>query len=174
MDKKVYVGIDNGSTGSIGIITPESSSMAHPPVRKQLNYHKKAENISRIDYPEFVKWLIALRDSSAINGWQLMAILEKPFTGMPNAAVLAGRVYEAEIIALEECGIPYTTICASDWQGTIKRAGMLPSGLKGSAEHKAASRDIGLRLFPDLADAIKKHRDADGLLIAEWARRQGL
>lgn len=34
--------------------------------------------------------------------------------------------------------------------------------------------DIGCRLFPGLSTTITKHKDADGLLIAEWARREGL
>ena len=51
---------------------------------------------------------------------------------------------------------------------------MLPKGIEGSAELKKASKDIGCRLFPSQADLINKHKDADGLLIAEWARRESL
>lgn len=47
-------------------------------------------------------------------------------------------------------------------------------GIEGSAELKKASMDIGLRLFPDQEEVIKKHKDADALLIAEWARREQL
>jgi len=48
---------------------------------------------------------------------------------------------------------------------------MLPHGVKGPAELKKASADIGKRLFPGQTEAIDKHKDADGLLMAEWARR---
>ena len=32
--------------------------------------------------------------------------------------------------------------------------------------------NVGLRLFPSQEDLIRKHKDADGMLIAEWARRK--
>jgi hypothetical protein len=50
---------------------------------------------------------------------------------------------------------------------------MFPKGLKG-IELKKASMDIGIRLFPHLEEVIIKQKDADGLLIAEWARRNNL
>jgi len=50
----------------------------------------------------------------------------------------------------------------------------LPKGVQGAPELKKASMDIGLRLFPDQANVINKHKDADGLLIAEWSRRMQL
>ena len=50
---------------------------------------------------------------------------------------------------------------------------LLPQGCKGE-DLKRASEDIGLRLFPSLRPVIKKHKDADALLIAEWARREDL
>lgn len=48
---------------------------------------------------------------------------------------------------------------------------LLPKGAKGP-ELKKASMDIGCRLFPEHEKLIRKHKDADGLLIAEWARRE--
>ena len=50
---------------------------------------------------------------------------------------------------------------------------MLPKGCKG-AELKAASKDVGIRLFPQHKEIIVKQKDADSLLIAEWARRNDL
>jgi hypothetical protein len=48
---------------------------------------------------------------------------------------------------------------------------MLPKGVAGE-ELKKASLDIGNRLFPMFTEF--KHPDRDGLLIAEYARRQNL
>lgn len=172
---KVYLGIDNGITASIGILGLASGpQMTVPPIKKQLNYHKKASNISRIDYPQWYRFLSELQAQCLAEGSRIFAILEKPFTGMAHTAVLSGRCYEAEVIALEELGIAYETICSTDWQGTKKSIGLLPEGLKGSKEQKIASKCVGIRLFPELEAKIKKHGDADGLLIAEWARRKGL
>ena len=53
-----------------------------------------------------------------------------------------------------------------EWQKT-----MLPQGLKGSDQLKKASMDVGKRLFPCLSAIIDKHKDADGLLMAEHFRR---
>ena len=39
-------------------------------------------------------------------------------------------------------------------------------------ELKAASLDIGKRLFPLYAEVMEKQKDADGMLIAEFCRRK--
>ena len=49
---------------------------------------------------------------------------------------------------------------------------MLPKGIKGADVLKKASLDVGKRLFPQFADKFKG--DADGILIAEWARKMNL
>ena len=56
---------------------------------------------------------------------------------------------------------------SKDWQKVL-----LPKGTKGSDELKKASLDIGNRLFPQFAD--NKHKDRDGILIAEYGRRLNL
>ena len=39
---------------------------------------------------------------------------------------------------------------------------------------KKASMDIGIRMFPNHEVKIRKHKDADSLLMAEWCRRKNL
>ena len=39
---------------------------------------------------------------------------------------------------------------------------------------RKARRDIGERLFPVQEFRIDKHKDADGILIAYWARKNHL
>lgn len=173
--EKIYLGIDNGATASIGVIGgPTPAAFHRPPIKKEPNYHKKASNISRIDFPAWLHYLQTIQALASLHGCPVFAVLEKPFTGMAHTAVLSGRVYEAEIIGLETRQIPYTTIPSSDWQGTAKIPGLLPTGTKGSAACKRASAAAGVRLFPHLEADIKRHGDADGLLIAEWARRKNL
>lgn len=184
MIHKLYLGIDNGVTASIGLVGDGiRAQWFTPPTKKEPNYHKKASNISRIDFPAWCDFLaqiklkaagISLELDGEVNYCQILAVLEKPFTGMATTAALSGRVYEAQLIGLEQLQIPYMTFPSTDWQGTLKRPGLLPTGTKGSSACKRASAAIGVRLFPHLSKEITKHGDADGLLIAEWARRSNL
>ena len=93
--------------------------------------------------------------------------LERPFTGKFNKAnVSAARALESTLIALERMELPFEYVDSKEWQKE-----MLPKGIKGTPELKKASLDIGCRLFPKHKEKIKKHGDADGLLIAEYYRR---
>ena len=163
---KNYIGIDNGVTGSIGIIWKISGSEFYQmPVFKQKSYTKADQNISRIDTAELMEILRTLDPSDSI------VILERPFVNSKGfkATQSAMRALEATLIVIEYLKLPYQYIDSKQWQKEL-----LPSGIKGTAELKNASFDIGCRLFPQLKEEIKKQKDADGLLIAEWARRNNL
>ena len=67
------------------------------------------------------------------------------------------------MIVIEQLRLPYRYIDSKEWQKEL-----LPSGL-AKLELKIASLQIGQRLFPNVN--FKGFPDADGLLIAEWARR---
>ena len=73
------------------------------------------------------------------------------------------RCHEAELIMIEVMGIRHMFVDSKEWQKEL-----LPKGCSGE-ELKKASLDIGNRLFPQF-DNIK-HPDRDGILIAEYARR---
>ena len=79
----------------------------------------------------------------------------------------AMRCFEAELTALEMSGIRFMFIDSKEWQKEL-----LPKGISGSEELKKASLDIGNRLFPQFKGV--KHKDRDGILIAEYARRKNL
>ena len=97
--------------------------------------------------------------------------LERPMVnpGRFQATASALRAMEATLIVLEMFKLPLQYVDSKQWQKAL-----LPSGIKGPAELKKASMDIGCRMFPHLSEIIKKQGDADGLLIAEWARRSQL
>jgi hypothetical protein len=67
-----------------------------------------------------------------------------------------------------EQGVSYFFIDSKEWQKEL-----LSSGVIGHDDMKKASMEVGLQLFPSNGAFIKKHGDADGLLIAEWGRRKG-
>ena len=86
-----------------------------------------------------------------------------------DASISAARAMESLLIALEAYRIPYEWCDSRKWQKDI-----LPSGLQGAPELKKASAVVGARLFPKFEALIKKHKDADALLIAEYARKNNL
>ena len=157
---KTWIGIDNGVTGSIGVITTNGSHFFETPIKKEQNYTKKKDNISRIDVVKLDE-LLCLYEHP-------FAVLERPFTNpkMWKTTISAIRTLEATISYLESMNIGFVYIDSKEWQRDL-----LPTGVKGSSALKKASHDIGIRMFPQHRELIEKHGDADGLLIAEYARR---
>ena len=157
--KSTIIGIDNGTSGTIGVLCKLGETyMISTPTIIQQNYTKTKANISRIDYKELYKFL------EQFKGTGTQAVLERPMVnpGRFKASISAVRALEATLIILEQLEISYSYIDSKEWQGKI-----LPIGLKG-VELKKASMDIGCRLYPQYKDAICKHKDADGLLIATY------
>lgn len=163
MNHKYIIGIDNGTSGTIGIIGPDGTHFIKTPIKKEQSYTKKKGNISRVLFHEMRRFLM---DNTEVN--KRFAVLERPLInpGMFKTSMSAMRTLEAEVLILESLKIPYMYCDSKEWQKML-----LPRGVKGSVELKAASKDIGCRLFPEHEILIKKHKDADGILIAEWARR---
>ncbi len=164
--KKYYIGVDNGTTGSIGIIDDRGAEYKYllPPTIKQLHYTKKIKNITRYDRKELKKIFEVIKDEI------IKVVIERPYTGsFVNTVAVAAMAYESIMGILEELELSYEIIDSREWQKA-----MLPKGIKGTPQLKKASMDVGVRLFPKDKDAIKKHKDADGILIAEYARRAKL
>jgi len=157
---RAYIGIDNGVTGSIGIITPKETMFFRTPSKKEQSYTKKKQGITRID----VVKLHDLIDIVVPCNDRRIAV-ERPLVnpGMFKATLSAMRALEATLTVLENLGVGYEYIDSKEWQKAL-----LPQGTKGSTELKRASADIGKRLYPHLSEQIDKQKDADGLLIAHY------
>lgn len=154
-----YLGIDNGVSGSIGIILLDGGYKYYKtPVKKELSYTKTKQWINRIDYDKLYKDLSVLKVD--------LAIIERPMVnpGRFKATMSAMRSLEATQIILEQLKIPYRWIDSKEWQKAI-----LPAGLE-KEELKEASWQIGKRLFPNNIN-WEDFDDGDGILIAEYARR---
>jgi hypothetical protein len=162
---KTYIGIDNGVTGSIGVISGSDYLFERTPTIKQQSYTKTKKNISRIDF--FILKIFFENRMSLLH--ENLVLIERPMVNPTrfSATLSAMRALESTLICLEELNLPYQYIDSKEWQKAL-----LPKGCKGTAELKQASRDIGRRLFPKLN--IKDREDADGILIAEYARRNKL
>lgn len=155
----IVVGIDNGTSGSIGIIGKDFTEFHKMPTKKEQSYTKAKNIITRVDYDGLLRLLPM---------WgKITVLLERPMVnpGRFRATLSAVRSLEATLIAIEASCLGYQYIDSKQWQKV-----MLPHGTKGTPALKKASVDVGCRLFPEHKDAIIKHKDADGLLIAEYYR----
>lgn len=164
MEREVIIGIDNGCTGTIGIIDSKSAPVfILTPSFKGQDYTKAKKLVSRIETNklyDFIKSHTEGRESASI------AYIERPMINpsLFSASISAARAYEATITVLETLKIPYQPIDSKEWQ-----KGLLPSSRKKgtvSADLKRESMDIGIRLFPQFKELITKHKDADGILMA--------
>lgn len=158
---KTIIGIDNGATGTIGIITPDKTHFFETPTAPYLHYGKRGSVSNRIDRKELTRLIREALDG--IDYTSVRVMIERPFTAGPmmiKAMLGAHRCFEATICVLEDLGLGYEVIDSAEWQA--------PSlgEVKGSAELKKASMLRGLQMYPQFADLIKRHKDADGLLIA--------
>ena len=161
-----YIGIDNGVTGTIAILDGDTTIFVETPVFETLGYQKsKVRHINRVDVPSLKKLL------EQYNPLTTRVVIERPMINVMRfqASISAARSLEATLIVLESLRFGYEYVDSGHWQKVL-----LPAGGKGAPNLKKASKEIGLRMFPMHEETIKKHGDADALLIAEWARRRGV
>lgn len=159
-----YIGLDNGVTGTIAILDGDTSIFLETPVFESLGYQKsKVRHINRIDTVKLEE-LFSKYDPMATR-----VVIERPMINAMRfqASISAARSLEATLIVLERLKLGYEYIDSGAWQKAL-----LPAGLKGAPVLKKASKEIGIRMFPVHEELIRKHGDADALLIAEWARRR--
>ncbi len=155
-----YVGIDNGSSGTIAILSDKLIHFGKVPTKKELSYTKKKQKVTRIDTKE-LKWLV----QSKIEDEEVKVIIERPLVnpGMFKATVSGVRALEAVLIVVEELGYPVSYIDSKEWQKVL-----LP-GSKGK-QLKTHSLLVGNELFPEIQHF--KHPDRDGLLIAFYSKQK--
>ena len=160
---RYFIGIDNGVSGSVGVIPTEGKpSWFKMPVRNELNYTKTKKFINRVDVPALAEAFNAAVPLDA----DVVLRIERPMVnpGRFAATLSAMRALEATLIFFEGRKIPYAYIDSKEWQKV-----MLPSGLKGSEELKAAADSVCRRLFP--AVSITKG-GGDSLLIAKYLQEK--
>lgn len=167
MKYKVIFGVDNGVSGSIGVITEDDTYFIPVPTFSQQSYTKKKANITRINTTVLSGLIGVFLQGYA--GSDAFAYLERPMVNPVRfqASASALRAHEAVLIVLERFDVGYRFIDSKEWQKSL-----LPAGIKGTPELKKASLDIGIRTYPSLEDEIRKQGDADGLLIALYAYNQ--
>jgi hypothetical protein len=165
---KIYIGMDNGTSGSIGIIKETGDYyFIQMPKKTEKSYTKKDQNITRID---IIKLKKELEKYINFQNDQIRLYLERPFTNAQKQfikAVISGmRALEAITIFCEQNNISLEICDSKSWQKLL-----LPIGIK-KGETKKASLDIATRKFPLYKDLYIKQKDGDGILIAEYCRRK--
>lgn len=161
--------IDNGVTGSIGVYGNDGPiGFYETPSIRQQDYTKAKQQVSRLDVSEFIRLMMSITGGNSTD-----IILERPMINPQRfkASLVAIRCYEATISALEAMGLGYRIVDSKEWQRRL-----LPSsGKKGvdSKTLKQESFDIGIRMFPQFAETIRKHKDADGILGAYVFHKEG-
>jgi hypothetical protein len=163
---KLYVGIDNGTSGAIGVVSDNSTlNFWWPtPIKNELSYTKTKQYISRVDFPKLME---LFKDGILCWNVPVRVVMERPRVNPKQfkTTLSAMRSLEATLILIEDLKLPFSYVDSRDWQKD-----MLPSGIQDK-ELKKASKQIGKRLFPT-TDFGKS--DCDAILIAEWARRKTL
>lgn len=157
-----WIGVDNGVSGSIGVVDDKGGHWwFKTPTKTEQSYTKTKQNITRIEINALLELLEPFKDGKIF--------LERPVVNpkMFRTTMSAMRALEATLAVVEFLKIPLEYIDSKEWQKAL-----LPHGVKGSPELKRASKDIGSRLFPKLQEEFEKHGDADGILIAEYFRRE--
>ena len=99
---KIYIGIDNGITGSIGIIEKNYYRFLEIPTKKELSYTKAKQYISRISFKDINKReLCYLLPIIVMMFW--MGIYPKPFLRKMDTSVshLLDRVNKKEVYFTE-------------------------------------------------------------------------
>lgn len=168
---KLYIGIDNGVTGSIGFVSDNYDKFILTPVKKEQSYTKAKNIISRVDVVVLKELLDETLKEANVSSSEVMVVMERPLINpsMFKTSISASRALEATLGVVEQMSLPHMYVDSKQWQRCL-----LPKGTEGSAELKKASKEIGDRLFPHHKTAIDKHKDADGLLIAKWAHQERL
>ncbi len=166
IQSKLYIGIDNGVTGTVGCIYDNKTWFFKTPVKSEQSYTKAKANISRIDMPKMLQELNQIIFETKPES--VMCLIERPMVNPTRfqATTSALRALEATLICVELLKISFQYEDSKKWQKEL-----LPSG-STKDQLKSDSVDIGCRLFPQHRDLIIKHKDADGILLAEYCRRK--
>jgi hypothetical protein len=160
----VVCGIDNGSSGSIAILSPGSGIFwSRTPVLRRRNYQKHERYLLRLDPVRLTAVFRELLLAPWLAGRPVDVLLERPYCNPQgfNASLMAARTLEATLVVLDLLGLPFRFVDSKQWQSVL-----LP-GVEGREALKRASLETGRLLFPD----VPFKGDADALLMAEWARR---
>jgi hypothetical protein len=151
-----YMGIDNGVSGSIGILRDGVPELIA--AREYTRVKPKRKNALECDPFR----LIQILDEAKPYG----VVLERPFRGQfRNTEVSAAHFDSVVRTILETKGIPFIQVDSKKWQGPLL-------GVVKAGETKSTSMSLGKRRWPTLAAEIEDQGDADALFMAVHAMHE--
>lgn len=180
LDVNMVIGLDNGATGTICTIIPQYKYLdfIQTPSKVSLDYPKEICYINRVDIEkltEFIKKSIKKAKSFYKQQIKSIVVMQRPMVN-PQRFKQSGhalRAFEATIITLQSLGIEYVIIDSKKWQHYFFGKNTLMLDLK------AQSLKRGLQILQNynlkgkdkesMSNLIKKHGDADGMLICQFA-----
>jgi len=161
---RVFIGVDNGVTGTLGAVPEDGgwSLFSRMPTYKSKEYMRsKTRFMTHLDPVALEKFFRDLATEGP-----LTIVTERPLVNpkLFKATMSAVRCHEILLATMRRMGLSlYATWDSRDWQSKV--LGKLEKG-----ETKPASLAKGLELYPDHAEMMKRHGDADGILMAHWLR----
>lgn len=177
----IVFGLDNGSTGTICCIIPEYNYVDFKltPNKECLDYPKEIQYINRIDVNELKKWFeknINNAKKFYKNEIKIIVILQRPMVN-PQRFKQSGfalRAFEATLLVLQSLNLNYIIIDSKKWQhyffgkNTSQIDLKLQSMNLGIKILQNIKTNINQKEIQQMIEIIKKHGDADGLLISKF------
>lgn len=166
-DKTVYVGIDPGATGAVGLLCDGTVPFVFDIPTVKVN--RKGGTKTMFNNPAIVETFDCIRHRACTYGVRLVIEEAQVQIGGKGANAYTGfRVgvaYGMWGLYLASQGFSVTTAHPGKWKTKM--------GLRG--KDKEAARLMALGLWPK-ADIMRKkdHNRAEALLLAEWLRREGV
>lgn len=153
---KTWIGIDNGVSGSIGVLS-EANAPQFIHAREYTRKNPKKKSALEVD--PFA--LLILLQNLRPNG----IVLERPYRGAYRTTEISAATFDGVVrTVMELYSLPFIQVDSREWQKPL--LGTVPAG-----ETKRASAAKGMLRWPSLKEQIEDHGDADGLWMAAYAMR---
>ena len=160
----IYLGIDPGITGAIGVLFPyEEQAVYDLPVMQNVRAAEKGRKRMHLDPGDLTELL------SIFDPRECRVVVEYTQAGMKGALANYSLGHSSGVImgVLSSLGFTYDMVRPQEWKKEFK---LLKKGKE--KRDKDESRLCAVALFPTLALTRKKdHGRAEAILLAEWGRR---
>lgn len=165
--KKLYVGIDPGTQGAVGLITGKYAYALSLPTTK---VKRGKRNRNEFVLSEIVSWFKRL-SAFKYDGYGISVILERPLAMGGTYGGGRGGIYSA-MIQGENFGMWPLFLTSLELVPTIVVPHVWKKAM-GLTKVKDKSREMAMKLFPNLDFKFKKDHDkAEAVLMAEYLRRK--
>ena len=110
--RRLYIGIDNGTTGTIGVISDKFNLIFKVPVFKSQDYTKVKKNITRINAVELQNELNTLIQGANLNPYDCFTLIERQMINPArfSSSISASRALESVLCVIELLKITYKFI----------------------------------------------------------------